>query len=98
MAALFTPQAGRWYAACLYADYNGWAVVRDVAEPGTYFGGPGCYRQEVAPGRYAFRERAQQVADELNSPPKPVRLRPADHYGMLPSPADDYPPHPWDLK
>ena len=93
-----TPQAGRWYAACLYGGNAGWAVVRDVAEPGTRFGGPGNYQQQTAPGAYLTQEHAQRVADELNSPPKSIRLRSADRYGLLPGPADDYHPHPWDLK
>lgn len=94
------PQAGRWYAACLYAGNAGWAVVRDVAQPGTRFGGPGHYQQEAAPGRYVSQHLAQRVADELNSPPKPIRLRSADRYGELPGPGDEdyYHPSPWDLK
>ncbi|SHK71828.1 hypothetical protein [Hymenobacter psychrotolerans] len=89
-----TSQAGRWYAACLYASGPGWAVVRDVAQPGTVPGGPGHYQQEPAPGRYATQEAATAAAARFNAP----RLRPADCYGLLPTPADDYHPHPWDLK
>ncbi|GAB3843211.1 hypothetical protein [Hymenobacter jeollabukensis] len=91
------PQAGRWHAACLYAGNKGWAVVRDVALPGTRPGGPGHYQQEAAPSAYATHEQAQAAADALNAPPV-LRLRPADRYGLLPAPADDYHPHPWDLK
>ena len=87
------PQAGRWYAACLYAGNNSWVVVRDVAQPGS----PGRYQQEAAPGAYPSHEQAQAAADELNRPTT-IRLRPADRYGMLPTLADDYHPHPWDLK
>lgn len=90
-----TPQAGRWYAACLYAGCRCWAVVRDVAQPGTRPGGPGRYQMQPAPGDpYATREQAQAAADQLNCPAP--RLRPADRYGMLPAP--DYHPHPWELK
>ncbi|GGG35709.1 hypothetical protein [Hymenobacter glacieicola] len=92
-----TPQAGRWYAACLYAGLHGWAVVRDVAQPGTRPGGPGHYQQEAAPGAYATHQHAQAAADQLNETPAP-RLRPADRYGLLPQPSDDYHPHPWELK
>lgn len=94
MALNPTPQAGCWYAACLYDGCNGWAVVRDVAQPGTAPGGPGLYQQEAAPGHYATHEAATAAAARFNAP----RLRPADHYGLLPTPADDYHPHPWDLK
>ncbi len=99
MARSDAPQAGRWYAACLYAGYNGWAVVRDVAQPGTRSGGPGLYQQEAAPGAYPTYEQAQAAAEHLNQPPTTgPRLRPADRYGLLPLPAEDYHPHPWDLK
>ncbi|QJX47844.1 hypothetical protein HMJ29_13180 [Hymenobacter taeanensis] len=92
-----TSQAGCWYAACLYAAGPGWAVVRDVAQPGTIPGGPGLYQQEAAPGAYATHELAQAAAEQLNRPAL-LRLRPADRYGELPPPADDYHPHPWDLQ
>ncbi|HEX8429191.1 hypothetical protein [Hymenobacter sp.] len=98
MASSEALQAGRWYAACLYAGFHMWAVVRDVAQPGTRFGGPGHYQQEAAPGAYATHEQAQDAADELNRNQQAPHLRPADRYGMLPAPADDYHPHPWDLK
>lgn len=97
MPAGSTPQPGRWHTACLYAGNLGWAVVRDVALPSTRPGGPGHYQQEAAPGAYATHEQAQAAADALNAPPV-LRLRPADRYGELPTPADDYHPHPWDLK
>ena len=77
MAAGNTLQAGRWYAACLYASFKGWAVVRDVALPGTTPGGPGHYQQEAAPGAYATYELARAAADQLNEP-NTLRLRPAD--------------------
>ncbi|GAB2784631.1 hypothetical protein HNQ93_002467 [Hymenobacter luteus] len=73
-------QAGRWYAACLYAGFCGWAVVRDVAQPGTTFGGPGRYQQEAAPEAYATHEQAQAAAAALNQP-EPSRwddMQPAD--------------------
>ena len=90
-------QAGQWYAACLYAGYACWGVVRDLALPGTQPGGAGYYQQEAAPGAYATYERARAEADNLNRLPA-SRLRPADHCGMLPWPDDDYHPHPWELK
>ncbi|SNR52987.1 hypothetical protein [Hymenobacter mucosus] len=95
MPAGNAPQAGRWYAACLYATGHGWAVVRDMALPGTTAGGPGHYQQQAAPGSYPTHEQAQAAANQLNAPP---RLRPADRNGMLPAPADDYHPHPWELQ
>lgn len=99
MATSNAQQPGRWYATCLYAGFNGWVVVRDVAQPGTRLGCPGHYQQQAAPGAYATHEQAQAAADELNHAAQQApRLRSADRYGMLPSPADDYHPHPWDLK
>jgi hypothetical protein len=98
ISAKHTPQAGRWYAACLYVGFQGWAVVRDIAQPGTRPGGPGLYQMEAAPGAYLTYEQAQAAADELNRVQQVPRPRPADHYGMLPMPADDCHPHPWDLK
>ena len=94
MAAGNSPQAGRWYVACLYAGPKGWAVVRDVPQPGTMPGDPGHCQQEAAPGAYASQEAAHAAAAHLNAP----RLRPADRYGELTMPADDDYPHPWDLK
>ena len=90
-------QAGRWYAACLYAAGPGWAVVRDVAQLGTTPGGPGLYQQEAAPGAYVTHELAQAAAEQLNRPAL-LRLRQADRYGQLPLLTDDYHPHPWDLQ
>ncbi len=94
MSTAAVAQAGRWYAACLYAAGSAWAVVRDVAQPGTVPGGPGHYQMQAAPGRYATQEAAMATAARFNAP----RLRLADRYGELPTPADDYHPHPWDLK
>lgn len=73
-------QAGRWYAACLYAAGPSWAVVRDEAQPGTIPGGPGRYHMEAAPGTYATHEQAQAAAATLNQP-EPGRwddMQPAD--------------------
>ena len=94
MSTAPAPQAGRWYAACLYAAGSAWAVVQDVAQPGTVPGRPGLYQMQAAPGRYATQEAATAAAARFNAP----RLRPADRYGELPTPAEDYHPHPWDLK
>jgi|GEM_PF-4423036 len=90
-------QAGQWYAACLYAGYACWGVVRDLALPGTQPGDAGHYQQEAASGAYTTYERARAAADTLNRTVA-LRLRPADRYGLLPLPADDYHPHPWELK
>lgn len=69
-------------------------MVRDVAQPGTMPGGPGHYQMEAAPGCYETQEAAHAAATRFNTP----RLRPADYYGELPTPADYHHPHPWDLK
>ena len=94
MARGNTAPAGQWYAACLYATGHGWAVVRDMAQPGTISGGPGHYQQEAAPGRYATQEAAYAAAARFNAP----HLRPADHYSLLPAPAEGYHPHPRELQ
>ncbi|AII50838.1 hypothetical protein [Hymenobacter sp. APR13] len=97
--AALPQQAGRWYAACLYAAGPGWAVVRDVARPGTMPGGPGLYQMQAGPGRFITQEAATAYAEALNLPPEPSRwddIHPADWDEYEDD--DEYPPHPWDLQ
>ncbi|MBD2716737.1 hypothetical protein KBK19_16955 [Microvirga sp. STR05] len=61
-------QAGRWYAACLYAAGPGWAVVHDVPQHGTMPGRAGLYQMQAAPGRHTTQEAATAAAAALNKP------------------------------